>query len=189
VPHIVVLILIVLTTSWKGGAAGTGQWNSKTSLSESTSGTDIPLSLQRKVNTEVRLDGVDGMTSTLHEYLKHGPVYMSFWALWCEPCRQELRAMKKFINDNSNLPFKLLAINVDSPKSLAKVKAYVKSQDYPFPVFLDPTMQVFQTFNGQQIPFSVLIDRTGKIVSVRTGYLPGDEKQIEKEILKLIPKE
>lgn len=186
---IVIVILIVLMSSWKGEAGEKDQWNSNKSVSETTSASEVPLSFQRKVNTEVRLDGVDGKTSTLYEYLKHGAVYIDFWALWCDPCKQQLRAMKKFINDNPNLPLTLLAINLDSPKSLAKVKAYVKSQNYPFPVFLDPNMQVFQTFNGQQIPFSVLIDRTGKMVSMRTGYFPGDEKEIEKEILKLIPQE
>jgi len=73
------------------------------------------------------------------------------------------------------------------PKSLAKVKAYVKSQSYPFTVVLDPNMQVFQAFDGQNLPFAVLIDKTGKVVSTRSGYLPGDEKEIAEDILKLIP--
>lgn len=135
------------------------------------------------------LEGIDGTSRKLSEYFARGPVYINFWALWCEPCKLELRALKKFAADNAGAPFTILAVNQDSPKSLAKVKAYVKSQSYPFPVILDPNMQVFQAFNGQNLPFSVLIDQSGRVVSTRTGYLPGDEKDIAEDILKLIPKE
>ena len=135
------------------------------------------------------LEELDGSTSTLSDYLRTGPVYISFWALWCEPCKQELHALKAFAKEHADDPFTILAVNQDSPKSLAKVKAYVKSQSYPFQVILDPNTQVFQAFNGQTYPFSVLIDRSGKVVSTRTGYLPGDEKDIEKDILKLVTKE
>jgi cytochrome c biogenesis protein CcmG/thiol:disulfide interchange protein DsbE len=137
----------------------------------------------------LRLEQLDGSTSKLSEFLSKGPVYVSFWALWCEPCKLELRALKTFAKDHAAEPFTILAINQDSPKSLAKVKAYAKSQGYPFPVILDPNTQIFQTLNGQNLPFSVLIDRSGKIVSTRTGYLAGDEKEITKEILQLVSKE
>ncbi len=138
---------------------------------------------------KIVLDRLDGSTTDLSEYLHTGPVYVSFWALWCEPCKQELRALKAFAKEHADDPFTILAVNQDSPKSLAKVKAYVKSQGYPFPVVLDPNMQVFQAFNGQNLPFSILIDKSGKIVSTRTGYLPGDEKEIEQDILKLVAKD
>ena len=147
------------------------------------------VSAQGSSITSLTLEELDGSTTKLSEYLRNGSVYVSFWALWCEPCKQELRALKSFAKEHADDPFTVLAVNQDSPKSLAKVKAYVKSQGYPFPVILDPNTQVFQAFNGQNLPFSVLIDKSGKIVSTRTGYLPGDEKEIQKDILKLISKD
>jgi len=139
--------------------------------------------------TSLALDELDGTVSKLSDYLRNGPVHITFWALWCVPCKEELRALKSFAKEHADDPFTILAVNQDSPKSLAKVKAYVKSQGYSFPVILDPNTQVFQAFNGQNLPFSVLIDQSGKVVSTRTGYLPGDEKEIERDILKLITKE
>jgi thiol-disulfide isomerase/thioredoxin len=141
---------------------------------------------QKNAATNISLDELDGTVSNLSDYLRTGPVYINFWALWCEPCKQELRALKTIAKDNDGKPFSILAVNLDSPKSLAKVKAYVRSQGYPFPVILDPNMQVLQSFNGQNLPFAVLLDRTGKVITTRTGYLPGDEKEIEGEILKLL---
>ncbi len=144
-------------------------------------------SAQTTSHSNLNLERLDGTSAKLGEYLRTGPVYITFWALWCEPCKLELRSLKSFAKENEDKPFTILAVNQDSPKSLAKVKAYVRSQSYPFTVILDPNMQVFQAFNGQNLPFSVLIDQSGKVVSTRTGYLPGDEKEIAEEILKLIP--
>jgi thiol-disulfide isomerase/thioredoxin len=146
------------------------------------------LPAQSSVVGDLPLDRLDGSSANLSQYLRTGPVYITFWALWCEPCKQELRALKSFARENENEPFTILAVNQDSPKSIAKVKAYVKSQSYPFPVILDPNTQIFQRFNGQNLPFSVLLDKEGKVVSTRTGYLAGDEEEIKKEILKLVTK-
>jgi cytochrome c biogenesis protein CcmG, thiol:disulfide interchange protein DsbE len=168
-------ILFVLTYAVIAGAIGMLLVNSASGQSSSV--------------TNLTLDELDGTTSKLSDYLRNGPVHMTFWALWCVPCKEELRALKSFAKEHADDPFTILAVNQDSPKSLAKVKAYVKSQGYPFPVILDPNTQLFQALNGQNLPFSVLIDKFGKIVSTRTGYLPGDEKEIQSDILKLITKE
>lgn len=141
---------------------------------------------QKSSTPDITMDEIDGTVSRLSEYIRTGPVYMSFWALWCEPCKQELRALKNLYEDGEEKPFTILAINLDSPKSIAKVKAYAKSQSYPFPIILDPNQQVFQNFNGQNLPFAVLIDKSGKVLTTRTGYYPGDEVQIEKEIMKAV---
>jgi thiol-disulfide isomerase/thioredoxin len=139
-----------------------------------------------KINTGLKLDRLDGSAETLSSYVQKGPVYVNFWALWCEPCKQELRAMKTLVNELPGDSFTLLAINLDSPKSLAKVRAFVRSQDYPFPIFLDSNEQLFRSFNGQFLPFALLIDRQGNVISTRTSFLPGDEKEIKEEILRVI---
>jgi len=94
--------------------------------------------------------------------------------------------LKTIAKSHEDKPFTVIAVNQDSPKSVHEVKAYVRSRGITFPVILDPNKQVFQAFNGQNIPFSVLIDKNGKVVKTRIGYLPGDEKEIEAEILGLV---
>ena len=138
--------------------------------------------------SNLSLEQLDGSSAKLSKFLEKGPVYITFWALWCEQCKLELRALKGFAKEHENDSLAIIAVNQDSPKSIAKVKAYVKSQGYPFSVALDPNSQLFQAFNGQNLPFSVLLDKSGKVVSTRTGYYPGDEKAIESEILKLVSK-
>lgn len=161
-------------------------WLLITSASPVDTSQGVTLTIQQKAIAEITLELIDGSTKTLAEYLQEGPVYINFWALWCEPCKQELRAMKTIVKELPSNSFTLLAINLDSPKSLAKVKAFVKSQAYPFPIVLDPNEQIFRSFNGQLLPFAILMDRQGNVVSTRTSYLPGDEKEIKEEILQII---
>jgi len=146
----------------------------------------LPTPAFGQVGVNVRFQHIDGREVSLSEYLHKGPVYMAFWALWCQPCIQELKALKALINENRDKQFTILAINQDSPRSVAKVRAFVSAQGYPFPVILDPNQRIFQSYNGQNLPFSVLLNRSGKIVSLRTGYLTGDEDEIAEEIFKLL---
>jgi cytochrome c biogenesis protein CcmG, thiol:disulfide interchange protein DsbE len=149
-------------------------------------GSAITAFAQNLATTTIALDELDGSTSHLSWYLKKGPVYVTFWALWCVPCLQELRALNGVADRNAKEAFTILAVNQDTPKSLAKVKAYVSSQGYVFPVILDPNAQLLQIFNGQALPFSVLLGKNGRVINTRTGYLPGDEKQIEEDILSAV---
>jgi cytochrome c biogenesis protein CcmG, thiol:disulfide interchange protein DsbE len=136
--------------------------------------------------TSLSLEDLNGNRHQLGEYLKSGPVYLSFWALWCDPCKQELHALKALAARLKDKPVTFIAINTDTPKSLAKVKGYVRSQDIPFPVAVDPNGIVFQALSGQNLPYSLLFDKNGTISATHSGYLPGDDRAIEKEILDLL---
>ena len=55
-----------------------------------------------------------------------------------------------------------------------------------YPIVLDPNNQIFQKYNGQVMPYSLLINTIGEIEYKHTGYLPGDEVKLEEEINKLL---
>src|SRR5438128_1694286 len=81
---------------------------------------------------------VNGDETNFKNYLGHGPVLVNFWALWCEPCKQE---MKAFIALSEKLKAKgvsMVSINTDKVKSVAKVRAWVKSQGISVPMLTDP---------------------------------------------------
>jgi peroxiredoxin len=128
----------------------------------------------------------DNKEIKLSELYNKGPVLVNFWALWCEPCKAEMKVLKNLYEKYQEKGFTILGINEDSPKSVSKVRAYVSSQKINFPVALDPNSQYLQKFNGQSIPYSLLVDRNGEIVYKSVGYLPGDEIKLEKEIQKLL---
>jgi cytochrome c biogenesis protein CcmG/thiol:disulfide interchange protein DsbE len=132
------------------------------------------------------LEDLDGNTVTLTGLLEKGPVMISFWALWCVPCKEEMKIMSEVYNKYKDSGFVYVAMNQDSPKSSAKVKSYIESKEYKFIVLLDTDGHVFENFGGQNLPFSVLINQKGEIIKTYTGYVPGDESKIENDIVNLI---
>lgn len=144
----------------------------------------ISLSAQNKVNFTVST--VDNNKIELSELYIKGPLLVNFWALWCEPCKVEMRVLKNLYKKYKDKGFSILGINQDSPKSVSKVRSYISSQGISFPVALDPNNQYLQKLNGQSIPYSLLFNEEGEIVYKSIGYLPGDEIRLEKEIQKLL---
>jgi peroxiredoxin len=117
---------------------------------------------------------------------KKGPTLITFWALWCKPCRAELKHLELIYRKFSDKGFSILAINQDSPRSVSKVKSYISSHGLTFPVATDLNQELFQVFNGQSIPLTILFDKNGEVNSRHIGYLPGDEKLLENKIKKLL---
>jgi cytochrome c biogenesis protein CcmG, thiol:disulfide interchange protein DsbE len=141
---------------------------------------------QNAAVTGLRLDHMDGSMSVMSDHLARGPVYVAFWATWCVPCVQELRALDRIMRRHPDAGFSVLAVNQDASKGMGKVKAFAAAQGWTFPIVLDPNAQVLQVFNGRTLPFSVLLGHNGQVIRSRSGFLPADEKDIEQEILDAI---
>lgn len=84
--------------------------------------------------------------------------------------------------------FVMLAISTDNEKTIAKVKPYIKSKDYKFPVLLDTNSEVARKYYAQQMPYTVLVDKSGNIVYSHLGYMKGDEKKVDSLIKGLMAK-
>ncbi len=112
---------------------------------------------------------------------------VSFWATWCEPCQLELPQLQKLWKKYRGQGFELLTICADGADTQSEVKRLIRRYRYDFPVLLDQSGEVTDKFNpSMELPFSMLMDTNGKIISRHQGYRPGDEKQIEQEIGQLL---
>ena len=132
------------------------------------------------------LEDLDGEEHSLGEYLEDGPVYVSFYAMWCQPCLLKLRNLAPLYEKHKEKGFTFLVINIDTPNSLSRVEAYWRSQRYEMPMLLDSDSRIFEKLNGSRLPYAMLIGQDGRVVQTDTGYLPGDEVKIEEKILSLI---
>jgi thiol-disulfide isomerase/thioredoxin len=56
----------------------------------------------------------------------------------------------------------ILAVSIDSQKSLSQVRSYIRSKKYTFEVFQDPNSQTFKKLNGNLMPTNILINKDGK---------------------------
>ena len=135
---------------------------------------------------DVNLKDIHKKKIKLIDVCKDSYVLFNFWNMACEPCKKEMKFLNEFHQKYNEFGFKVVSINMDSPRSMSKVKKYVKSSKYAFEVLQDPRMNLFKKMGGSIMPFVVIADNQGKIVNKHIGYNLGDEISLEEEIKLLI---
>ena len=100
-------------------------------------------------------------------------VIINFWATWCPPCKAEMPAMQQ-LYERVNGQFDLLAINID-PKN--DVAGFVKENKITFPVLLDESGKVNESYNILSIPTTFLVDEKGIIVKKHIGAMTLDQME------------
>jgi len=130
------------------------------------------------------LADIDGNSFHLADYLGQDVILLNFWATWCEPCRVEMPHLDRMQNDYRDRGLRILAISMDGPESLSRVRSHVSRYDFDLTVLLDAESEVSQLYNPRRAaPLNVLIDREGEIIWTREGYNPGDEDDLEQAII------
>ena len=88
----------------------------------------------------------------------------------------------KYADEN----FQVIGISVDDAKTARKIKTILNAKKITYHIYLDTEQIFYGKFNSEALPFSVLISPEGKIIWEHTGYIPGDEKEIEKVIIEAL---
>jgi cytochrome c biogenesis protein CcmG, thiol:disulfide interchange protein DsbE len=135
-----------------------------------------------KTAPDFKLQDIEKKTVELSKVTGNGPVLITFWATWCKPCIEEMAEFSKIYNEYSDKGFSMLAISVDNEKTVAKVKPFVKSKNYPFTVLLDTNGETARKYYVQSVPATFLIDKEGHIIYQSSGFKKGDELKLIKKI-------
>jgi len=135
-----------------------------------------------KVLPNVTLNKMEGGTIETKEFIKTGkPTIISFWSITCLPCMKELIAInKKYDQWQKETGVILYAVSTDS-KSLAKRVSYiVNKKGWKFPILKDEDKVLFSKMGVSNLPYTIIIDKDGKIVYEHNSYKSGDEEAIYK---------
>jgi len=135
---------------------------------------------------KMSLKMLNGKSTNISSFLEDGPILINFWATWCAPCLKEMKFLDKFNKKYIDSGFQVVSINTDTPRSLSKVKSFVKSRGYSFNILLDPKSEYIRKAGGKVLPYLLLVNTDGTIFKRHMGYNPGDEITLEKEILEMI---
>ena len=145
----------------------------------------LPASAQLPAVTLKTLDGEPVRTDTLRNNGK--PFIIDFFATWCKPCNRELSAIQEVYDDwKEETGVKLIAVSTDQAQNINKVKPLVDEHGWEYEVLLDPNSDFRRALGIQMIPFTLIIDGTGKIVYKHNGYTDGAETELIEKVRELV---
>ncbi|MGH7753533.1 MAG: TlpA family protein disulfide reductase, partial [Gemmatimonadales bacterium] len=92
---------------------------------------------------------------------------VNFWASWCDPCREEFPHMIALYREVPRTDFEIVAISDDVDR--AAMRRFVREFDPPFPVLVGGG-RMREVYHYRGLPYSVLLDRDGRIVERIFGF-------------------
>jgi len=130
----------------------------------------------------------EGDAVNIKDYTSNGKIQLvSLWATWCGPCKVELNALQKVEADwKEKYDVEIIAITLDNARSLKRAESLAKKQAWPYTFFTDTEGILAGNLGVRGIPYSMLIDQDGNIVSTSEGYYTGYEVEMEEKIKAIV---
>ena len=116
----------------------------------------------------VAVHDLDGKPVDLGQYLGKQPLFLEWWATWCEQCDALLprvRAARAEVGDR----VQFLGINVAVNQSPERVRRYIESNDVPFRTLYDDQGASTRAYAAPTTSYVVIVDRKGRVAYTGTG--------------------
>ena len=110
---------------------------------------------------------------------------INFWATWCPPCIREIPAFVELHETYKDKGFEIIGIAIDTRQSVID---FIDPMGVEYPILLgeEAGIKLSQAYGNRLgvLPYSIIVDRKGKIVSTHRNELTFE--MVEKEIKPLL---
>ena len=127
------------------------------------------------------LKSLEGTTVTSRSF-EGNIVVLNFWATWCGPCMKEIPDLKQ-VAASSGVKVVGIALDEDGVKAVkpsAERLGISKTENY---TVLLGDQELFQRFNGLGIPYTLVLDRSQRVVKIYRG--PATKESLEQDLKKI----
>ncbi|MBU2552833.1 MAG: TlpA family protein disulfide reductase [Bacteroidetes bacterium] len=128
----------------------------------------------------VTIKNIDGNSFNTQDISNDGkPIIISFWALWCKPCKLEMDAYNENYTEwVEETGVKIYAVSIDDARSTAKVLPFVSGKGWTMEMLLDPNSDFKRAMSVNMIPHTFILNGNGEVVYQHTSYYEGLEDEI-----------
>lgn len=128
----------------------------------------------------VIIKNIDGNSFNTQDISNDGkPIIISFWALWCKPCKLEMDAYNEnYAEWVEETGVKIYAVSIDDARSTAKVLPFVSGKGWTMEMLLDPNSDFKRAMSVNMIPHTFILNGDGEVVYQHTSYYEGLEDEI-----------
>ena len=129
---------------------------------------------------DLRGQTIDGKSFALAS-LRGKPIVLHYWATWCEPCKQDMKLLRRLQASYRSAGLQLVGVNVDVTEQQATT--FLRETPLPWTQLFEPggleSSGLAKQFGVQTLPTMMLIDSAGKVVrhNVRAAEL---EQELDK---------
>jgi len=133
---------------------------------------------------DFRLTDMSGNLVQLSDF-RGQPVWITFWASWCPPCRAENPDIEATYQKYREAGLVVIAVDIGEETSAAR--GYLERTGLSFLVGLDQTTEVSATYRIVGIPTHYFVDGDGVLQEFRIGAL--SRKAMDEKVEKLLAPE
>ena len=129
------------------------------------------------------LKSTDGPNLRLSEY-RSGVVVLTFWSDWCGKCADIAPLLNDLSEQYGDTDLQVLAVDVDGKAAEARELSSGTALDYP--LLLDTRQRVSRLYDLKRLPFTVVIDREGRVRHVQNGFKGDAAGELRREVAALV---
>jgi peroxiredoxin len=111
-------------------------------------------------------------------------VVLSFWSSRCTPCRTQLTALNRSLATYRSAGLTMFGIGVDDDP--VQARDFARSAQVSFALLLDPAKGVSRSYQVDNLPMTVLIDRSGTVRHVLRDYSAESEQLYLRQLRALL---
>ena len=122
-----------------------------------------------KLGKEIEISGktTDGKEFDLKN-LKGKVVLVDFWATWCGPCIVEIPNIQEAYKKYHGKGFEVIGVSLDRPGKEDVLAKFIEDKKLPWrSINIEDSRKLADKYQVNAIPYPVLVDQTGRIVSLR----------------------